>query len=125
MSWIIFLHIVVVVATAIFLPWVLYWFMSSAASDLHNQAMRKQAEQIAGYLERRPDDSWSLPLPRELRDVYSEAYGRYVYTVLDETGRVLFSSRSDRLPIFQLEKHSSDAEFLNIRRGKKIISGVS
>src|SRR5712692_8769331 len=119
MSWVIFLHVVVVIATAILLPLVLYWFMRSAASDLHNQAMQNQAEQLAAYLNRGPQDQWTLPLPRELQDLYSEAYGRYAYALLDDSGRVLFSSRSDRLPIFQLEAHPSTVEFLNIRRGNK------
>ena len=125
MTWIIFLHVVVVIATAIFMPLVLYWFMSNATNDLHNHAMQKQAEQIAGYLMPGADGGWTLELPRDLRDLYSEAYGRYAYAVLDDAGRTLFSSRSDRVPIFQLESHASVVEFLNIKRNNKIISGAS
>jgi signal transduction histidine kinase len=125
MTWIIFLHVVVVIATAIFMPLVLYWFMSNATNDLHNHAMQKQAEQIAIYLIPRADGGWTFDPPRDLRDLYSEAYGRYAYTVLDDAGRTLFSSRSDRTPIFQLESHGSGVEFLNIRRGTKLISGAS
>lgn len=125
MSWIIFLHLVVVIGTAICMPLILYWFMSHATSDLHNQAMQKQAEGIALYLARRPDGGWTLDLPRELRDLYSEAYGRYTYAVIDDSGRTLFSSRSDRIPVFQLDNHGSEVEFLNLRRGNKIISGAS
>jgi hypothetical protein len=125
MTWIIFLHVVVVIATAIFMPLVLYWFMSSAANDLHNQAMRKQAEQIARYLVPRPEGGWNFNLPADLRDLYSEAYGRYAYAVLDESGRMLYSSRADKMPIFQLESHTSEIEYLNIRLGNKIIDGAS
>jgi signal transduction histidine kinase len=124
-SWIIFLHIVVVVATAICLPLVLYWFMRSATDDLHNRAMQTQAEQIAEHLVARDDGGWALNLPRDLRDLYSEAYGRYAYAVLDESGRALFSSRSDRAPIFELESHAPQVEFPNIRRGSRNISGTS
>lgn len=125
MSWIIFLHVVVVIATAIFLPLVLYWFMSYATNDLHNHAMQNQAEAIAGYLKPQPDGTLSLELPRDLHDLYSEAYGRYAYAVLDDSGRALFSSRSNHEPIFQLGSHASSIEFLSIRRGSKMISGAS
>lgn len=125
MSWVIFLHIVVVIGTAILMPLMLYWLMSSATSDLHNQAMQKQAEGLAAYLSPGADGGWTFNPPRDLRDLYSEAYGRYSYAVLDESGRALFASRSDRAPIFQLEAHPSMVEFLNLRRGSKIISGAS
>jgi signal transduction histidine kinase len=125
MSWIIFLHVVVVVATAALMPLILYWFMSHAASDLHNQAMQKQAEAIAGYVVPRADGEWTLDLPRDLRDLYSEAYGRYSYAVIDESGRTLFASRSDRTAIFQLDPQAANVEYLNLRRGNKIISGAS
>ena len=125
MSWIIFLHVVVVIATAIFMPLVLYWFMSTAANDLHNQAMRKQAEAIAQYLAPRAEGGWTFNLPLDLHDLYSEAYGRYSYAVLDDAGRTLFSSRSEKMPIFDLDAHTADVEYLNIKRDNKIIAGAS
>jgi signal transduction histidine kinase len=125
MSWIIFLHVVVVVATAIFLPLVLYWFLNNATNDLHNQAMRKQADAIARYLEFRTDGGWTLNLPLDLHDLYSEAYGRYAYAVLDDSGRTLFSSLADKKPIFEPDSHATEVEYPNIRRGNKIISGAS
>jgi signal transduction histidine kinase len=125
MSWVIFLHIAVVVGTAILMPLILYWFMSHATADLHNEVMQKQAEALAVYLRPAADGSWTFDLPRDQRDLYSEAYGRYSYAVLDESGRVLFASRSDRTPIFKLGDFPSELSFLNLRRGPKIISGVN
>ena len=125
MSWVIFLHFAVVVGTAILMPLILYWFMSHATSDLHNQAMRNQAEALAVYLQPAAGGGWTFELPRDLRDLYSEAYGRYSYAVLDDSGRTLFASRSDSKPIFQPEAEPSNVEFLNLNRGHKIISGVS
>jgi hypothetical protein len=124
-SRIIFLHVIAVLITAIFMPLVLYWFMSSAANDLHNQAMRKQADAIAQYLVPRAEGGWTFNLPVDLHDLYSEAYGRYAYAVLDEKGRTLFSSRADKMPIFELDSHAAEIEYLNIRRGNKIIAGAS
>ena len=47
---IIFLHVIAMVITAMFMPLVLYWFLKSAANDLHRQAMRDQGELLAVHL---------------------------------------------------------------------------
>jgi len=124
-SRIIFLHVIALVITAIFMPLVLYYFFKWAANDLHDQAMREQAELVAHYLVLRPDGSWTLDLPPALYDVYSQAVGRYAYAVLDDSGRVLFSSLKDHSPIFSADPRSSDVAYLETRRGNAAVSGVS
>jgi len=124
-SRIIFLHVIALVITAIFMPLVLYYFFKWAANGLHDQAMREQAELVAHYLVLRPDGSWTLDLPTALHDVYSQAVGRYAYAVLDDGGRVLFSSLKDRSPIFFADPRSSDVSYLETRRGNAAVSGVS
>ena len=54
--------------------------------------MREQADAIAHHLVLRADGDWELDLPPSLRDLYSKAYGRYAYSIVDGTGHVLFSS---------------------------------
>lgn len=124
-SRILFLHVVAVVVTAILMPLVLYWFLNRDVENLQRHTMREQAESLARRLALRPDGDWSLDLPARLRDQYSEAYGRYAYAVLDDAGRVLFSSRKDSVPIFSIENQSTEAEFPETRRGNRIISGIS
>jgi signal transduction histidine kinase len=124
-SRIIFLHVIALVITAIFMPLVLYYFLKWAANDLHDQAMREQADLVAHYLVLRPNGSWTLDLPPALQDVYSQAVGRYAYAVLDDAGRVLFSSLKDRSPIFSADPRSSDVAYLETRRGTAAVSGVS
>jgi signal transduction histidine kinase len=124
-SRIIFLHVIALVITAIFMPLVLYYFFKWAANDLHDQAMREQADLVAHYLVLRPDGSWTLDLPPALQDIYSQAVARYAYAVLDDTGRVLFSSLKDRSPIFSADPHSSNVAYLETRRGNAAVSGVS
>jgi signal transduction histidine kinase len=124
-SRIIFLHVIALIITAIFMPLVLYYFFKWAANDLHDQAMREQADLVAHYLVLRPDGSWTLDLPPALQDVYSQAVGRYAYAVLDDTGRVLFSSLKDQSPIFSTDPRSSDVAYLETRRGTAAVSGVS
>jgi len=67
----------------------------------------------------------ALDLPPALEDIYSQAFGRYAYAVIDDTGRVLFSSLKDRSPIFSADPRSSDVAYLETRRGNAAVSGVS
>jgi signal transduction histidine kinase len=122
---IIFLHVIAVVVTAIFMPLALYWFVNAAANSLHHDLMREQAELVARHLQSDSDGRWTLDLPRDLRDLYSEAYGRYAYAVLDDSGHVLFSSRKDQTPVFPADPLSSGVEVFETGRGGKMISGVS
>jgi signal transduction histidine kinase len=124
-SRIIFLHVIALVITAIVMPVVLYWFFKWAANDLHDQAMHEQAQLVSHYLVLRPDGNWTLDLPPALEDIYSPAVGRYAYAVIDDTGRVLFSSLKDRSPIFPTDPRTSDIAYLETRRGNAAFSGVS
>ena len=124
-SRIIFLHVIALVITAIVMPVVLYWFFKWAANDLHDQAMRDQAQLVAHYLVLQADGTWTLDLPPALEDIYSQAVGRYAYAVVDDAGQVLFSSSDDRSSIFAADPRSSDIAYLETRRGKAAISGVS
>ena len=65
-SRIIFLHVIAMVITAIFMPLVLYWFLKSAANDLHQQAMRDQADLVAHYLVAGENGHLTLDLPAAL-----------------------------------------------------------
>jgi len=122
---IIFLHVIAMVITAMFMPLVLYWFLKSAANDLHQQAMRDQADLVALHLAAGESGQLTLDLPPALRDLYSQAYGRYAYAVVDDSGRVLFSSLSDNAAIFPHDLRSSEVAYLETRQGKAAISGVS
>jgi hypothetical protein len=54
---IIFLHVIALVIVSIFMPLALYWFMRSAANDLHHQAMLEQAD-VVSYCERMAAWPW-------------------------------------------------------------------
>jgi signal transduction histidine kinase len=120
-----FLHVVAVLVTAICMPLVLYWFLSSDVKGLQQQALKEQAEAIALRLGSRPDGGWSLDLPAGLRDQYSEAYGRYTYAVLDDGGRVLFSSRKGAAPLFAVSAATPRVEYFEEQHGERTISGAS
>jgi signal transduction histidine kinase len=94
-SRVVLLHIVAVAVVAIFLPLVLFWLLTSEVNHLHRDAMRDQAEVLGEKLAVRPDGTMTLDLPDSLKDLYSEAYGRYQYDIVDHRGRVLFSSHKN------------------------------
>jgi signal transduction histidine kinase len=94
-SRVVLLHIVAVAVVAIFLPLVLFWLLTSEVNHLHRDAMRDQAEVLGEKLAVRPDGTLTLELPDSLKDLYSEAYGRYQYDIVDHRGRVLFSSHKN------------------------------
>ena len=98
-SRIVLLHIIAVAIAAIFLPLVLLWLLSSEINHLQREAMRDQAEELGEKLAVMPDGTIALNLPESLKDLYSEAYGRYQYDILGPSGRVLFSSHKNGEPI--------------------------
>jgi signal transduction histidine kinase len=98
-SRIVFLHIVAVAVAAVFLPLILFWLLGSEINHLHREAMRDQAGVLGERLTAKPDGTIALDLPESLKDLYSEAYGRYQYDILDSSDRVLFSSHKNAGPI--------------------------
>jgi len=64
-------------------------------------------------------------LPQDLLGLYSQAYGRYSYAVVDERGGVLFSSLKDRGALFPSDGRSGAIEYLEQRRDDATMSGAS
>lgn len=123
-SRIIWLHVIAVGITSVCMPLVLYWLLSSTATDLQHRALHDHADTIVRYLVRGPD-GWSFKLPAGLEELYSESYGRYGYAILDADGATLFSSLADHAPIFPDDRRASQASFLETRRGDAVIYGAS
>jgi signal transduction histidine kinase len=124
-SRIVILHVVAVVITSIFMSLALSWLLNYATNNIHNKAMQEQAVSVGEHLRALPDGSLELKLPQDLLGLYSQAYGRYSYAVLDSHGKVLFSSLRDQAALFPADAESSDVEFLQQRRGDATVSGAS
>jgi signal transduction histidine kinase len=118
LSRIVCLHVIAVAMTSAIMPAVLYWLLESETNNLHRESMRDNAETIAHHLVLRADGSWSLNLPASARDIYSRAYGRYAYAILDSGGNVLFSSLGSKEPLFPNET-------LQSRHGNLLLTGAS
>lgn len=124
-SRIVILHVVAVVITSIFMSLALSWLLNYATNNIHNKAMQEQAVSVGEHLTARSDGDLELDLPLDLLGLYSQPYGRYLYAVIDDRGRVLFSSLKDHAALFPADSESADVEFLQQRRGDATVSGAS
>jgi signal transduction histidine kinase len=124
-SRIVILHIVAVVITSIFMSLALSWLLNYATNNIHDKAMQEQAVAVGEYLTAQPNGSLELNLPLDLLGLYSQAYGRYSYAVIDSQGSVLFSSLKDKAALFSTGARTGDVEFLQQRRGDATVSGAS
>jgi signal transduction histidine kinase len=124
-SRIVFLHIVVVAITSILMSLALSWLLSYATDTIHDKAMGDQAVSVGEHLSAAPDGRLELNLPLDLLGLYSQAYGRYSYAVIDDRGAVLFSSREDRAALFPGDTRATDVKFLQQRHGNATVSGAS
>jgi signal transduction histidine kinase len=122
---IILLHVVAISITSAFMPVALYWLLSSSARDLQHRSLHENAGMIARYLSRKADGTVAFALPPDLDALFSEAYGRYAYAVVDASGRVLYSSLKDRKPVFETDARLAAADYLESRRGDVTLSGAS
>ena len=120
------LHLVAIAVTSICMPLALYLMLKNAAEDLHDRALREQATEILHYAAPAPGGTLQLKLPGPLAELYSEAYGRYAFAVLDESGGVLFSSLSDRHALTGTEARQNAVSYFTRRNSDGAeIYGVS
>ena len=124
-SRIVILHVIAVAITSILMSVALSWLLNVATSNIHNEAMEEQAASLAKHLFRLADGSLSLELPESLQGLYSQPYGRYAYAVTDDQGKTLFSSLTDRTPVFPADLRAADVQFLQTGKGGAAISGAS
>ncbi|RAI41567.1 hypothetical protein CH341_21395 [Rhodoplanes roseus] len=117
------MHVVAVGTIALFVPLSLYLLLVAETSSLHREAMREQADRIASHLVT-TGGRWRLDLPKDMRDLYSEALGRYIYAVVGDDGTVLFSSRYAAQAIFPDAPFTSKPEFLQAEPPHSNISGT-
>jgi signal transduction histidine kinase len=119
------LHLIAVLAMCVVLPLALYWRIDATARNLHEGALREQAEQIAAYLHRPPSGGWSLDLPDNLRQLYSRGYDRYGFAIVMKSGYVLFSTREHDEPLFHNDPRGGQPSYFERNVGQSRIFGAS
>jgi signal transduction histidine kinase len=122
---IVFLHVITISITSAFMPAALYLLLKSSAEDLLHRSLRENAGLIARYLSTQPDGSITLSLPPDIGALFSEAYGRYAYSVADASGRILYSSLKGGEPVFGGDKRLPYPDYLETKRGDVMLSGAS
>jgi signal transduction histidine kinase len=125
LSRIVFLHVVAVGITSILMSLALSWLLSYATNSIHDKSMEEQAASVGEHLSVGPDGRLELNLPQDLLGLYSQAYGRYSYAVIDDRGNVLFSSLRDHEALFPADTRTGAVEFLQRRAGDATVSGAS
>lgn len=121
----IFLHLVAIAVTSICIPLALYLMLKHAAEELHDGALREQAMEILRYVKSDGDGGLRLVLPQALAELYSDAYGRYGFAVLDAKGTVLFSSLRNHAAIDPKARPTIEATYFTVRHGEADLHGVS
>jgi signal transduction histidine kinase len=124
-SRIVFLHVVALAITSVLMSLALSWLLSYATDNIHDKAMKEQAFSVGEHLNIARDGRLELNLPLDLLGLYSQAYGRYSYAVVDDRGAVLFSSLADHAALFPADTRRAPVEFLQHRRGNATVSGAS
>jgi len=124
-SRIVFLHVVAVAITSVLMSLALSWLLSYATDTILDRAMKEQAITVGSHLNLLSDGRLELDLPLDLLGLYSQAYGRYSYAVIDEKGAVLFSSLPARAALFPADTREAPVEFLHHRRGNATVYGAS
>jgi signal transduction histidine kinase len=120
-----FLNIVAVVIAGLCMPVALYFMLENAVAELHDRALVDQAREIADLIERNDNGELTLELPRRLQEIYSEAYGRYAYAVVDEQGKVLFSSLGRSRPVIRQDATTTSPNYFHRKRDAVELYGVS
>jgi signal transduction histidine kinase len=118
------LHIAAVAVACIAMPIALYYLLKTAVVELHERALQDQAQEVSEYLSF-DGGRWELKLPARLQDSYSEAYGRYAYSIVDPVGQVLFSSLPTGNAILRQDPHQSSPYYFHQKRSNSDIYGAS
>lgn len=124
LSRIVILHVIAVVITSVAMSFAISWLLNRATNNLHNEAMRRQANLVASYLKLDSAGKLTIDLPPELQGFYSQPYGRYVYAVLDNKGTAILSSQADHSSIFP-KQGDQPVAFEKAYHGDAVISGAS
>jgi signal transduction histidine kinase len=92
LSRILWLHAAALAAVAIAMPLATYLLLETTANGFENQTLRAHAESLATYLRAEPNGQFRLDLPPDLRTFYLHGFDGFAYSIVDHSGRVLFSS---------------------------------
>jgi signal transduction histidine kinase len=122
---IIALHLLAILVTSVVLPVALFVLIRGSAESLHRRALREQGGEIMRYLDWPAGGAARLALPAALTELYSDAYGRFSFAVLDPDGKVLFSSSPQKQALAPVARDNGPFSYFSEDRGGAEIKGVT
>lgn len=118
------LHIAALAVAAVAVPLASYLLLSSTANSFENQTLRRHAGTIVRYL-KRSNTGWKLSLPDDLSVFYARNFDGFAFSVVDDKGRLIASSRPSTVPIFEGQKNSAEPQYFQEHQGKSTYYGAS
>ena len=106
LSRIVWLHIVALTIVAVGLSIAASVLLDLTVNNLEERILRDRAAVVAQHLDLR-DGTWALSLPPDLQDSYGYGYAGFALSVVDRSGRVIYSSFPDGRALFAPETISS------------------
>lgn len=117
------LHVAAIVVVAIGMPIALDQRLDDLTATIHNRLMMDRAESVARRLSRH-DNAWHLGPPPAGAGHYSWSYRHYVFSVVDQHGRVLLSSPPGRKPVLSPDPVAAKPRYFR-SGGKTLFKGGS
>lgn len=119
------LHAFAFVAAAVALPLAIYFLLNGTAESYENRTLRAHADTIAMYLKPDAAGGWSLSLPEDLRTFYLHGFDGFAYSVIDQSGRVEYSSLPGGVPILRSDHRTAQPIYFDRQKGKAVYYGAS
>jgi signal transduction histidine kinase len=121
---IVWLHIVALSFAALAVPLASYLLLSSTANSFEHQTLRAHAASIAQYLHR-SGKGWRLELPNDLKIFYARAFDGFAFSIVNEDGRPVQSSRLGGVPILKGRQAGHSITYFQENVGKAVYYGAS
>ena len=121
-SRIIWLHVIAVVAICVALPVAVRLLLDSTTLTFEHETMRRHEAEIVRAL-KWSGSGWRLDLPPDLRTLYEHGYSGFAFAVVDDGGRVLFSSLPNRAALLAPGRPGAGATFFQRSHGPAVYYG--
>jgi signal transduction histidine kinase len=125
LSRIIWLHVLALSIAAVAMPLATYFLLNSTANEFENRTLQAHAQAIGFYLKLEPGGRWRLDLPADLRTFYAHGFDGFAYSIVDNSGKVLFSSLRDQSASFGRSNWPDTPLYFQRQAGKAIYYGAS
>jgi signal transduction histidine kinase len=116
------LHVAALAAASLLIPLTVVTLLNATVLRYERDALHRHEGEVLHAL--RPDGAgWRLALPADLQALYAHGYAGFAYSVIDERGQVLFSSKPDGQALRRPDPWRPKARFFRETRGQSVYAG--